>query len=358
MRLPRPLILICGVRPQYIKAAALVDELTRYCGARPENLYVVDTGQHYDPKLAYELQLDIQLSPHIRIEHGTETAATQILGNSIVRIGQFLSPMREEKPVVVVFGDANPSLAGAASASILGLDLVHVEAGARRDPSEIEHRNSKMVDSIATLKFCVTNRAFACLADENLEQGAIVSGDVASDWMFRRLSSNNLVKNTPYVLASIHRKSNQNVKRLARLFDCFGNIASRNFKFLVHPALNSILAQTMVPQNVEVLPPQLYSNTLNLIASSDAVFTDSGGLAREAVLLKKPTIMLRDKGGWPELAESGHLKRVSPADSNLIQRILDALEEWPRVGETSPLTVENGTRQMLVKIMDLLEDTE
>jgi|GEM_PF-3209886 len=349
----RPLVIVCGVRPQYIKAAALLYEINHSTLLSGLESYVFDTGQHYDECLSKNIKEDLGLEPNYTVKHKTELRSSlSIMGTAITELGTYLRKILRRKPVVLVFGDANPALVGAVCASQLNLDLIHIEAGARRSPFEIEHRNSKIVDSVASLKGCVTQRAINELKKESLSDGSFLSGDVAHRWMknnLKKISVQNQ-RRVDYIIVSIHRKSNQKKERLDSFFESIRKFPDETFVFLQHPSLRSLLSTITVPSNCEILESQPYSLTLQLLHYSKFCLTDSGGLSREASILMKRVVMCRDSGGWPELEENDLLIRCSIDDPKLINAI-----KWGVAGAnlnlpSSPLVVSGGVDLCMEKL--------
>jgi UDP-GlcNAc3NAcA epimerase len=72
-----------------------------------------------------------------------------------------------------------------------------------------------------------------------------------------------------------------------------------------------------------------------LLASSRLVFTDSGGLQKEAYFVQRPCVILRPETEWVELTEGGHAI-VTDADTTRILQAAHQLmnrspEAWPQL---------------------------
>lgn len=135
---------ILGARPQFIKASALsrrVAELNNN-GADIEES-IVHTGQHYDIEMSDVFFSELEIpQPTLKLAaSGTDRAerfATMVNGLSAF--------LRDEKPdVVLVFGDTDTTLAGALTASQLGIPVAHVEAGLRSFNRTMPEENNRVL---------------------------------------------------------------------------------------------------------------------------------------------------------------------------------------------------------------------
>lgn len=306
----RNLLIVAGVRPQYVKAAALLAELERHAPDIWRRARVLDTGQHYSPSLARRVQESVGLNPNHCIQHDFGSTELAIIGKSLREFEDYVRSNYNEVPTVVVFGDANPALVGAIAGSRLGAPIVHIEAGARRDPRESEHWNSAFADSLANIRCCVTERAVTCLSNEGISEGVLLTGDIAARW-FRELSlkvldDNESSREGDMVLVTLHRPGNMDLSTVCAVLDAI-RLCGLRCRWVRHPRVESLLAQVS-HQGVTLLEPLSVSEVIKEIVRSRIVLTDSGGLAREAHYLGRPVIMRRDTGGWPELRDAQLLR--------------------------------------------------
>lgn len=299
---------IVGARPQFIKAATVSRAVRTTTGIEE---IIIHTGQHYDenmsdvffkelniPKPLYNLGVGSSL-------HGKQTAK-MLDGIEDVLI-------KEQPDWVVVYGDTNSTIAGALAASKLHIPVAHIEAGLRsynrRMPEEI---NRIATDHISDLLFAPTVNAFNILEKENLAERSIFSGDVMYDSIlyFKDISAgqvkiSELTNLDPgqYYLATIHRAENtDDRKRLQSIFIAFSELDMPVIMPL-HPRTRNILDEISFRSNVKIIDPVGYLEMVSLLSNCNKVFTDSGGLQKEAFFLKKPCITLRDETEWPETLE-------------------------------------------------------
>jgi UDP-N-acetylglucosamine 2-epimerase len=300
-------IIIAGVRPQYVKTKAVLWLIERYCPQFLKNTVTFDIGQHYSPELAGKVQADLDLSFDFTLQHPPDATRGEIIGRSIAELSRYFSEL-SSVPTVVVFGDAASVVAGAFAAYNAEFPLVHIEAGARRDPSEIEHYNSVVVDNLATYRLPYSERAMDQLRQEQLEHNSLVVGDVAYEWYRHRYPEAFATPQRPQsapVLVSLHRPNNMQSETIETVaLELLGT--GREVRWLSFPR-NRPFLERLESMGVTILPPLPQSSVIDELASAGFVLTDSGGVSREAHYFQCPIIMRRDRGGWPELRDAGFL---------------------------------------------------
>ncbi len=302
-------VTVVGARPQFVKAATLSRELRR---AHTEVL--VHTGQHYDPALSdiFFKQLDLPKPAHHlgvgSASHGRQT------GQMLERLEPVLE--QEAPDWVVIFGDANSTLAGALCAAKLHLPLAHVEAGLRSfDRSMPEEINRIVADHVSDLLFAPTQNALDLLAREGLAEKARLTGDIMYDSLLQQLplaETSDIIERLAlspggYALATVHRAANtDDLDALGRILDALA-LLDEPVVFPIHPRARLALASSDLEtsSNIRVIEPVGYLEMLALQRSARIVLTDSGGLQKEAYLLGVPCVTLREETEWPETLAGG-----------------------------------------------------
>ena len=106
-----------------------------------------------------------------------------------------------------------------------------------------------------------------------------------------------------------------------------------------HPRLLKFLSGSQQSElhaaGLLLVPPASYVQMIALLASSRLVFTDSGGLQKEAYFVQRPCVILRPETEWVELTKGGHAI-VADADKNRIlqaaQQLMNrSFEAWPQL---------------------------
>ena len=349
----RNLIIITGVRPQYMKASALLYELDKKIDR--DLIRVIDVGQHYDQNLSDNIITELGLKIDFKIRH-FQTSTVEIIANSLLQIEQYLKKQEIEKPIFVVFGDANPAIIGSILGLKLGGSIVHIEAGARRNCQEQEHCNSKIIDCIADLRLCVTQRAYDCLEKESLSDGSILTGDMAYNWYKSQIITKTNFNEHPKILITLHRAENTN-ENGQEIFDNIVNAiekASLTAVWINHPRANKFLSKHFNNPIIKIKEPLTFLSLIQELNNCSFVLTDSGGVAREAHYLKKPILMRRDIGGWQELKAMEVLKNVDYQINDLLDGFEWAKQKQSCYPSDNIFYVEGGIEKGINAIINLL----
>jgi UDP-N-acetylglucosamine 2-epimerase len=330
----RPRIALCyGTRPQVIKASVLRRRLEA-----GYDVFAMDTGQHYDYELnalLYE-QLGVR-APDAILEVGSAGHAEQTAA-VLVRAEKVLAEHRPR--VVIVIGDTNSTLGCALAAAKLRIPLVHVEAGLRADDALMpEEINRRVVDAIAHVLCTPSARATERCRAERRDAAVVQTGDVAYDALLAqadRLPAPPVPHGGegPFCFATVHRA--ELTDRPAVLRGVLQALASldRPVLLALHPrtraALQAAGIEPRFGDGLTIVPPVGYLESLALARAAETVFTDSGGLQREAYWLGTPCITLRRETEWLETIEEGANITIDPVggSAELERAIAEHRRRW------------------------------
>lgn len=316
---------IVGARPQFIKLAPLSAGLV---GLHEE--YIVHTGQHYDYSMSEKIFMDLGIrKPDVHLETGSGTHASQTAEMMI----KLECVMLEKKPdVTIVFGDTNSTLAGVLAASKLNIPIVHIEAGLRSyNRSMPEEINRIVADHVSQYLFVPTQTAVDILKKEGLEVNTFFTGDIMVDTMKNnieialqkcRIIEGLKLENQEYNLLTLHRNYNvDRIEILEHILDQLGQLTEKII-FPVHPRTRKMLAANYsIPENIEIIEPQGYLDFITLEYFSKRIITDSGGIQKEAYLLRKPCITLRTETEWVETVNEKWNLLINPDDKMIASKI-------------------------------------
>jgi UDP-GlcNAc3NAcA epimerase len=317
------LLTIVGARPQFIKAAIVSRALAEFNATHgsPMQEVLVHTGQHFDANMSERFFIDLGLpSPTYQLGiaglgHGAMT------GRMLEAIDEVLD--REHPDAVLVYGDTNSTVAGALAAAKRHVPVAHVEAGVRsynrRMPEEI---NRVVTDHVSRWLFCPTLASIENLEREGIVQSSTIDVSMVGDVMFDVwLTYEAATRPTPgvteliesllphYYVATVHREENttgpEGHHRLEEIIASLDEIAdSTPVVMPVHPRIRSAIVD-LSPKHIRTVDPVGYFDMIALLSRCMGVFTDSGGLQKEAYFAGKPCITLRTETEWIELVRSG-----------------------------------------------------
>lgn len=339
------IVSVVGARPQFVKLAP-IDRAFRGAGIEHR---IIHTGQHYDPLLSEVFFTDLGISaPDAHLGIGS--------GSHGVQTGRMLAALDEallgfEPDCVLVYGDTNSTIAAALSAVKLHIPVAHLEAGLRsfnrRMPEEI---NRVLTDHAADLLLAPTRLAVENLAREGLGDRTELVGDVMTDVLMRvrervldgavsPLRDSLGLDAGAYYLATIHRPDNtDDPARLGLLLDSLGAL-DHPVVLLAHPRLRAKCAQFGMRIDRGALiahDPLPYPQLVASAMSARGIITDSGGLQKEAFLLRVPASTVRPETEWVETVELGWNVLVEPGPD------LVAAAQRPRPADTGAAPYGDG----------------
>lgn len=316
---------IVGARPQFIKLAPLSSALA---GLHEE--IIVHTGQHYDYAMSEKIFIDLEIrEPDIHLEINAGSPTSQITQMMLM----LESAMCKFKPdLIIVFGDTNSTFAGAMIAAKLNIPIIHIEAGLRSyNKSMPEEINRIVTDHVSEYLFAPTQTAVDILQKEGLGDKTWFTGDIMVDTIKNNLEialkkSDILCKlklcDQKYSLLTLHRNYNVDDPRVVEhLLNEMGKLDEKII-FPVHPRTRKMLADTYsVPENILLTEPKGYVDFIVLENSAERIITDSGGIQKEAYILKKPCITLRSETEWVETVEEKWNLLINPSAKNIASKI-------------------------------------
>lgn len=373
---------IVGARPNFIKAAPVIDALKR----RPWAIVtLIHTGQHYSPEMS-DLFFDALglPAPQIDLQVGSGPHGDQT-GHIMIRLEPLLHQQRPD--LVIVFGDVNSTVGAALCAAKMGIPVAHVEAGLRSfDRTMPEELNRIVTDHLSEFLFTTERSGRENLVQEGLPENKICFvGNVMVDTLLkhveqaRRLQSRRTfgLSSRGYGLLTLHRPSNVDhphtfkeimtaINELATdlpiLFPC--HVRTRE-RLTVMPEL---LPPEARGRGIVLLEPLGYLEFLSLMCEARLVLTDSGGIQEETTVLGIPCVTLRQNTERPVTIEHGTntlagtsyeriveagravLGRQSPPrrapelwDGHAAERIVDVLERHFHAMSSGPERRETAT---------------
>lgn len=335
---------VFGTRPEAIKMFPVVHALRAQPGI---DARLCVTAQHREmldqvlaiARLVPDIDLDVMM-PNQSLD--------ALLARLVTGLGGVFDAEKPDR--ILVHGDTLTTMAATLAAYFRKIPVGHVEAGLRSGniyhpwPEEV---NRKVAGAVADLHFAPTETAAAALRAENVPANRIhVTGNTVIDAL---LTTKARIDREPSLAAGLdplvdrlagkriiavtsHRRENfgDGMKAIA---EAIAAIAARDgvaVVFPVHP--NPHVRSAMKPilgglPNVALIDPLDYPHFVRLLAISDLVLTDSGGVQEEAPAFGKPVLVMRETTERPEGIEAGTAKLVGTDKSRIVSQIFRLLDD-------------------------------
>lgn len=323
----KKLIHIVGARPQFVKLAPFVHKSVGMF----DNI-VIHTGQHYDAAMSASFFADLDIpEPDYNLNVGSGNPGDQT-GKMLSGIEALL--LKENPDAVIVYGDTNSTLAGALAAAKLGIYTMHIEACLRSfNRAMPEELNRICTDHISDLLFAPTETAMQNARLEGLDDKTHLVGDIMTDSLAYGLSkaekqSQVLTRlnltNKEYYLLTLHRPYTVDDPAILNDLLCELDKLDLPVVFPVHPRTTKHLIKKGSAgfKRIRTIDPQTYLDFICLLNNAKMVLTDSGGIQKEAYILKVPCVTLRPETEWLETVESGWNLLCDPTWENLSSKIM------------------------------------
>ena len=365
---PIRVMTIFGTRPEAIKMAPLVQELSRREGI--ESLCCV-TAQH---RQMLDSVLEIfRLKPDydLNIMEPRQTLST-ITTKCLLGLEEVFQTAKPD--LVLVHGDTSTTFAGALSAFYHQIMVGHVEAGLRtwdKYSPYPEEMNRTLVGDIADLHFCPTPANRANLAGEGIKDGVFITGNtvidalqttVVKDYRFATDLLNHLdYEGKKIILVTCHRRENYGqpmtniMTALRRVADAHEDV---ELVYPVHlsPVVREAAAKYLSGHpRIHLIDPLDVEEMHNLMARCYLVMTDSGGLQEEAPALGRPVLVLRRETERPEAVEAGTVKIAGTEEEDVFQMAHTLLTDANAYGEMAHAVNPYGDGQACRRIADAIE---
>ena len=340
----KPRILVTfGTRPEAIKMFPVVAAL-RETGRF--DVRVVVTAQHRE--LLDSVLALADLVPDVDLDLMEPNQSLDALSARLIaRFGAVLDAWLPDR--VLVHGDTLTTMMASLACYFRRIPVGHVEAGLRSGdiyspwPEEV---NRKVTGVIADLHFAPTETAAAALRAENVNENSIhITGNTVIDALLyaqAKIAANPALApaiaplkarfaGKRIIAVTAHRRENFGAG-MAQIAQGLQMLAARDDVAIIYPLHpNPNVGGVMQPalaglDNIALINPLDYLDFVAMMAASDIVLTDSGGIQEEAPSLGKPVLVMRDTTERPEGVAAGTAKLVG-ADAAVIvaetSRLLD-----------------------------------
>ena len=330
---------VVGARPNFMKIAPLMLEYQKHPGRFAPVL--VHTGQHYDDNMSKLFFDQLHLpKPDVYLGVGSGSHAEQT-AKVMVEMEKLL--VAQPADLVVVVGDVNSTMAATLVAAKLCIPVAHVEAGLRSfDRTMPEEINRLVTDALSDYCFITSQDAEENLRREGVPPEKIFFvGNVMIDTLLRlkeeALKSpirEQLGVDGAYGFVTLHRPSNVDDKQtLTEILSALNVLQKRlPLVFPVHPRTAARLKEfgfwkeVTGWENLSLVEPLGYLDSLCLMASATLVLTDSGGVQEETTVLGVPCLTIRNNTERPVTITEGTNTLVGTSHARIVAEARKILE--------------------------------
>lgn len=330
------ILTVVGARPQFIKAAAV----SRVIRKQVEEI-LVHTGQHYDNNMSAIFFSELSIpEPDYNLGVGSGSHAKQT-ADMLIKLEEIM--LKEKPDYVMLYGDTNSTLAGALAAVKIHIPVIHVEAGLRSYnmlmPEEV---NRILTDRVSEILLCPTDTAVENLKKEGVTKNVFNIGDVMCDALhyyagdFENskpdgfisklipITDNGVKIKGEWYLATIHRAENtDNINKIEQILGAFEKLNAPVI-FPVHPRTKGLvrdLVQKHSYKNTLFCEPVGYRDMLYFVSGAIKLVTDSGGLQKEAYILKTPCVTVRPQTEWSETLNGNWNILAEPETEDILNKV-------------------------------------
>ncbi len=328
------IVLAFGTRPEAIKMAPVYLAMRQHPHLSPTILL---TGQHreqLDQAMAF---FGLQAADDLEVM--TDLPDLPLLAGRIIPAAA-KALRRLEPDYLLVHGDTLSTFALAWTAFLEGLPFGHVEAGLRShdlDQPFPEEANRRLTATLSDLDLAPTEAAKANLLREGkTPERIVVTGQTGIDAIRFAAEHGTLPPSLPpgpYVTVTLHRRENwPHLRALAEgLAALAGEFSGHTFVFPLHK--NPLVREAITPvlekiENFVLTEPLGYGSMAALLARSDLIITDSGGIQEEGAALGVPVVVVREVTERPEGLALGFL-HLAGTDPVRVARVSSALLKDP-----------------------------
>ena len=341
---------IFGTRPEAIKMAPLIGELSRHPDVFRSLVCV--TAQHRE-MLDHTLSL-FDIRPDFDLDI---MKPGQDLFDITSGVLHGLKPVLEQAmpDVVLVHGDTTTTMAASMASFYLKVRVAHVEAGLRTRNMHApfpEEMNRRIAGVLADIHFAPTETARQNLLREGIaNENIFITGNTVIDALLsvaKRLETDWLLKDhldkafsfldksRRMILVTGHRRENFG-SGFENICNALVDIAKqRPDTEIVYPVhlnpnvqapVRAILGASRL-ENIHLIEPVDYLPFVYLMTRSHLIVTDSGGVQEEAPSLGKPVLVMRETTERPEALDAGTVRLVG-ADRRKIASEVSLLLDNP-----------------------------
>ena len=305
---------IVGTRPELIRLSVIIKKCDQFF-----DHILIHTGQNYDFELneIFFNELNIRKPDYFIEVVGNDLGET--LGNIISKSYSLFSEIKPD--AILVLGDTNSSLS-ILSAKRLKIPIFHMEAGNRCfDQNVPEEINRKVADHLADINLTYTENSRRYLLAEGFKKDFIFTTGSPLKEVLQRYSSsisrsdilNKLkIKTGKYIVASIHREENLDIKENFKNIIQGINMISEQYElpviFSTHPRTRKKIDSLKIKtDSIFFIKPLGFFDFVHLQSKAFVTLSDSGTISEESAIIGFPAVSIRTSTERPEAIDFGSI---------------------------------------------------
>lgn len=353
--------IIYGTRPEFLKIFPVYNQFRK----REKKVILVNTGQHDD--LLSKMEHDFQVSPDFKLSvQSLEFTNSNLVAKLIHEISNLVNQENIQK--IVAQGDTFTVFASSVVAFLEKRKFYHIEAGLRTTDIHLpfpEEYNRRAVSLASDINFAPTVLSQNNLLKEGIpKEKIILTGNTIIDMIHIILEKENMtIEYLEKVFITAHRRENIG-KPLQNIAIAIKNLAEENpeiiFDWALHPNPNTrkiildILGEEK-PKNIHFTEPLSYIQTIEKMAKSRLIISDSGGIQEEAPSLRKRVLILREETERPEVLQCNCGVLVGSDISKIkseFYKIWNNPKEYEFEAEKNPFGDGKSSEKLIEKILE------
>jgi UDP-N-acetylglucosamine 2-epimerase (non-hydrolysing) len=319
------LAIILGIRPDVIRASLILNSIRN---SEEFDIKFIWSGQHYSDNLKDVFFRELNVKPP-DIELGAEGDTDAEISAAVIT--KLYPVLMELKPEAAVFlGDTN-TVMGCLAAAQLNIPIVHIEGCMRSyDWRMPEEKYRGTIDHLSDVIYTYFEEYKKQGVAEGLNPKSIVLVqnlivDVLNTYYFvnkdfyDHLASDNFFKQRgiergEYYLMTCHRRENVHIRESFENILNLLDATDRKIFFAASYRTQKVLLEyeLKLPDNVIMVDPIGYQETLVLMVNSRGVITDSGTVVEETCVLQVPSLQIRKATERPQVYDAGSSVKYDP----------------------------------------------
>jgi UDP-N-acetylglucosamine 2-epimerase (non-hydrolysing) len=319
------LAIILGIRPDVIRASLILNSIRN---SEEFDIKFIWSGQHYSDNLKDVFFRELNVKPP-DIELGAEGDTDAEISAAVIT--KLYPVLMELKPEAAVFlGDTN-TVMGCLAAAQLNIPIVHIEGCMRSyDWRMPEEKYRGTIDHLSDVIYTYFEEYKKQGVAEGLNPKSIVLVqnlivDVLNTYYFvnkdfyDHMASDNFFKQRgiergEYYLMTCHRRENVHIRESFENILNLLDATDRKIFFAASYRTQKVLLEyeLKLPDNVIMVDPIGYQETLVLMVNSRGVITDSGTVVEETCVLQVPSLQIRKATERPQVYDAGSSVKYDP----------------------------------------------